>query len=451
MNASPVKVGDHVTLPLDSLAVGGETVGRHEGMAVFALFGCPGDTAEVEITEVARSFARGIVRRVVSPSPDRVETPCPHFGDCGGCQIQHISYQAQLRHKTAMVRDSLARIGGLTGVEVADAWGMENPWFYRNRAEYHAQMTSSGDVILGFSRHHTHEVIGLTECRLQHPLSERIRQAVVQLMARVAQSPVERAALLGVETLVSFASGKGIATLVCDGRPPFVESLAQGLVEQVPALAGVLAARRRGRTPHRSPGEVIVGEEHIVEEIGSGRYRVSADSFFQSSPAQAARAVELVKQWSEVGEGEVVLDLYSGVGTFLLPLAQSARRAIGVEESAAAVRDANANLRRWRAHNVKLWERKVERILPRWADQGRKADVVILDPPRKGCGPVVLAHVARLQPRRIVLVSCHPATLARDLKNLSEHGYACRRLQPIDMFPQTWHIETVAVCEGAQA
>ena len=447
MSAPPVTTGDHITLPLDSLAVGGEAVGRHEGMAVFALFGCPGDTAEVEITDVSRSFARGIVREVITPSPDRVEPPCPHFGDCGGCQLQHISYEAQLRHKTALVRDSLERIGGITGLEVPDTLGAETPWRYRNRAEYSAAVNEAGDIVLGFSRHHTHDVIDLRQCEIQHPLSERARLAAAELMTSVAQGPAERAALLGIETLVSFATGKGLATIICDGRPPFVKQLALGLAEQLPHLAGVLAARRRGRSPHRSPSELVIGNDHILEEIGGGRCRVSADSFFQSNPPQAARAVQLVQEWAGVGGGEVVMDLYCGVGTFLLPLAPTARRAVGVEESRSAVADANANVRRKRLHNVKLYERKVQRILPSWVEQKRKADVVILDPPRKGCGPIVLAHVAKLRPRRIVLVSCQPATLARDLKTLSELGYPPTRLQPIDMFPQTWHIETVALCE----
>ena len=447
MSAPPVKTGDRITLPLDSLAVGGEAVGRHEGMAVFVLFGCPGDTAEVEITEVARTFARGTVREVITPSPDRVEPPCPHFGECGGCQLQHISYRAQLRHKAALVRDSLERIGGITDLEVPETLGAETPWFYRNRAEYTAAVSEAGDIVLGFFRHHTHDVIDLTQCNIQHPLSEQVRVAAAELMAGVAQSPAERAALLGLESLVSFATGKGVATIICEGRPPFVESLARGLPERVPDLSGVLAARRRGRSPHRSPSEVVSGNDCIVEEIGGERYRVSADSFFQSNPPQAARVVQLVREWAGVGEGEVVVDLYCGVGTFLLPLAPTARRAVGVEEGHSAVSDANANVRRRRLHNVKLYERKVQRILPNWVEQKRKADVIILDPPRKGCGPVVLAHVAKLQPRRIVLVSCHPATLARDLKTLSDLGYPPTRLQPIDMFPQTWHVEVVAVCE----
>jgi 23S rRNA (uracil1939-C5)-methyltransferase len=419
-------------------------------MAVFVMSGCPGDEAEVEITEVARRFARGVVRRVITPSPDRTAPQCPHFGECGGCQLQHISYAAQLSHKTAMVRDALSRIASLPAVEVGETWGMQEPWRYRGRADYHAEVGDSGELTIGFARHRSRQIVPLSECDVQHPLSERIRQALAKLMGRVAQSPSERAALLGVETLISFASGRGLVTLVCDGRPAFLRSAAEALMEQVHGVAGVLSARRRGRnSPHRSPSEPIVGEAEVVEELNGRGYRVSADSFFQSNPGQAARMVSLVQEWAQVGKGDVVYDLYSGVGTFLLPLAATAGLALGVEAQSSSVADAKANLRRWKLRNVRLYERNVERLLPRLVQRGKKADVIVLDPPRKGCGPVVCISVARLEPRRIVLVSCDPATLARDLKTLAEHGYRAQRVQPIDMFPQTWHVECVALCERA--
>ena len=448
MGDALLKVGDRVRLRLESLAAGGEAVGRHEGMAVFALWGCPGDLAEVEITEVARRFARGAVREVVSASSDRVEPPCPHFGECGGCQLQHISYQAQLRHKTALVREALARIGGMSGIDVQAAWGMEEPWRYRGRARYHGQVGQSGELALGFTRHHGHEIVAVKECGIQHPLSEKIRELLVTSMARVAQGARERAALLEVETLVSLASGRGLVTLVCEGRPPFVQSLAHALMEEAPDVAGVLVSRKRGRGAlHRAPAELIAGSAHVEEKLAGASYRVSADSFFQSNPAQAERVIGLVREWAEVSRKDVVLDLYTGVGTVLLPLAVGAKRAIGVEADASALSDARANVRAWGLGNVDLYERRAERLLPHLVDRGWRADVVVMDPPRKGCGRIVCAAVAKLQPRRIILISCDPATLARDLKSLAEQGYRVVRVQPVDMFPQTWHVEAVALCE----
>lgn len=345
------------------------------------------------------------------------------------------------------MRSSVARIGGLAKIEVPAAWGMDPPWEYRNRAEYRASLGADGRLILGFLRHHSHDVVPLTECQLQHPFSERVRTVITEAMTRVGQTPAERAALLGVETLVSFTAGNGLVTLICEGRPPWVEALAAELQRELDEVAGVLFTRRRGRSAHRSPIELVLGESSITEQIGGRSYRVTADSFSQSNAAQAGRMTALVQEWAEVKPTDTVLDLYSGVGTFLLPLARQAKLAIGIEESRSATADAYANARRWRLRNVTLHERRVERLLPRLIERKQAADIMVLDPPRKGCGPIVIAQAVQLRPRRVILVSCHPATLARDLKDLASHGYQCRRLQPVDMFPQTWHVETVAVCE----
>jgi 23S rRNA (uracil1939-C5)-methyltransferase len=239
---------------------------------------------------------------------------------------------------------------------------------------------------------------------------------------------------------------------VCDGRPPFLRLLAEAVMGEVPEIAGVLASRKRGRgSRHRSPSEVIAGSAPLVEKLAGGDYRISADSFFQGNPVQTERVIGLVRDWAQVGRGDVVLDVYTGVGTFLLPLARSAKRAIGVEADASSLSDARANARRWRLGNVDLYERKAERLLSHMAEEGWRADVIVMNPPRKGCGPIVCASAAKLRPKRIILISCHPATLARDLKSLAEFGYVCRRVQPVDMFPQTWHVEAVALCERQQA
>jgi 23S rRNA (uracil1939-C5)-methyltransferase len=450
MNHTSPTPGDRLRLHLDSLASGGEAVGRHEGLAVFARGGCPGDDAVVELTEVTPRFARGLVVEVLTPSPERVEPPCGYSRDCGGCQWQHLAYPAQLRHKTALLRDALARIAGLPNVAIAETWGMEDPWHYRNRAEYHAEVDPSGHLVLGFLRHHTHEVIPVDRCQLQHPLSERVRAATVELMARLAQSPTERALLYKLDTFVSVAQNQVLATLVCQGRPEFLPSLAQALKEQVPEVAGVLSARSRGpRVMHRSPAEVVLGRSRLVEKLDDHEYHVSADFFFQVNPVQAARTVAVVQEWAGLRKGESVVDAYCGVGTFLLPLAESDGPALGIESDESALNDARLNAQLWHLRNVHLQRGKVESVLPNMAREGGRCDVLVLDPPRKGCGPIVSVAATRLRPRRILLISCDPATLARDLKTLAAHGYPPKRIQPIDMFPHTWHVEAVAVCERA--
>ena len=470
---NPLQPGDRITLHLDSLAAGGEAVGRHEGMAVFVMWGCPGDEAEVEITEVSDRFARAVVTNVIAPSPDRVPASCPHFGYCGGCHLQHISYPAELRHKTQIVRDAVSRIAGLADVQIADTWGMDDPWRYRNRVDYHAgpagpvaqasSVSTSGPVAqasrrcesdafyLGFTRIHSHDIFPLRECPLQHPISERVRIALLDLVhscsGTSASKPQDIASLLDVEVLVSFDSGEAIVTLVCDGRPAFLQPLAEALMQQVPGVIGVGAARARGRlAPHRSPSASLLGKAHLTEHLGEYAYRVSPDAFFQVNPSQAARMLGLVKEWALADRVDGLLDLYSGVGTFLLPLARRARHAVAIEENEAALADARASARQWGLSRVRFYGGKVERVLPRLAQRGWRTDVIVIDPPRRGAGPAVCTAAARLKPRRIILVSCHPATLARDLKSLAAHRYAPRRIQPIDMFPQTHHVEAVCLC-----
>jgi 23S rRNA (uracil1939-C5)-methyltransferase len=447
MSESVVHVGDRVRLHLDSLAAGGEAVGRYGGMAVFARWGCPGDEAEVEITEVAARFARGAVVEVVTPSPDRVTPPCGEAGNCGGCQLQHIAYPAQLHYKAAIIRDTLTRIGGFEGIEIGGMWGMDDPWHYRNRAEYHARLDESGGLVLGFLRHRSHEVVPGDACRLNHPLVERLREATERAMARVAQSPEERADFLRLDAFVSVAREEALPTFVCRGRPPYLAALAEAVAEGVPEVIGVAAARSRGPTiAHRSPAEKLLGKSRLIEYLGEGGYQVSPDSFFQVNPAQATRLLALVEEWAGVTREDTIIYAYCGVGAFLLPLARRSGPAVGLESDDAAITDARLNIAHWRLRNVRLQRGKVETVLPRLAREGARADVIVLDPPRRGAGPVAATAAARLAPKRIILVSCDAATMARDLKTLAEHGYPPRRVQPIDMFPHTAHIEAVALC-----
>ncbi len=448
MTETPLAVGDRIQLHLDSLAAGGEAVGRHEGRAVFVMWGCPGDDALVEVTEVAPRFARAKLVELIAPSPDRVRPPCASYQDCGGCQLEYIAYPAQLRHKTAMVRDAVARIGRLPNVPIAETVGMEEPWHYRNRVEYHAGLDESGRVFLGFLRYHTHDVIPANGCHVQHPLSERVQQLVSDLVNRFAPRVEERGRLYRVEVFVSFALQQALVTLICDGRPAFVPLVAQALMEEGEGIAGVLAARSRGRTTaHRSPSEVIQGKSRLTERLGEYEYHVSADSFFQVNPVQATRLLALVQEWAAVGRQESIIDAYCGVGTFLLPLASQGGPALGIESDESSLNDARLNATTWHLREVHLQRGKVEKVLPEMVHEGGRCDVLVLDPPRRGCGPLVSVAATRLRPHRLLLISCDPATLARDLKTLSEHGYAPTRLQPIDMFPHTWHVETVALCE----
>ena len=210
-----------------------------------------------------------------------------------------MAYDVQLRHKTEMVREAVARIGGLSRVKIGDTWGMEEPWHYRNRAEYHADLDASGRLVLGFLKHHSHDVVPADRCQVQHPLAERIREVTAGLVNRVAQSPEERSQLYRVEVFVSFAQQQALVTFVGQGRPGFVPLVGEELRQQVPQVAGVLLSRARGRTlPHRSPAQVVLGKSRLTEKLGDYEYLVSADSFFQVNPSQATRMLSLVQEWA---------------------------------------------------------------------------------------------------------------------------------------------------------
>ena len=267
-------------------------------------------------------------------------------------------------------------------------------------------------------------------------------------MGRLAQSPTERAQLFRLDSFVSLARNQALPTLICEGVPPFLTGIAEELMARLPEVVGVAAARSRGRTTmHRSPSGSVRGKSRLVETLGEYEYHVSADSFFQVNPAQATRMLALVEEWAQMGKHDSVIDAYCGVGTFLLPLARGGGPALGIEAEDAALADARLNAEVWHLRNADIERGKVERVLPGMVREGAHCDVVVLDPPRKGAGPIVVTAATRLRPKRILLISCHPATLARDLKTLAEYGYVARRIQPIDMFPHTWHVEAVALCE----
>ncbi|NIM05580.1 MAG: 23S rRNA (uracil(1939)-C(5))-methyltransferase RlmD [Armatimonadetes bacterium] len=442
-----MKVGDKVSLRVDSLAAGGDFIGRTGPFAVFVSGSAPGEIAKVEITEVSKTYARGRLVSVEHPSPDRIQARCPHFGECGGCDLQHIYYPAQLAQKALLVKETLRRIGGISEVEVSPAPGMEEPWAYRNKAEYFAGRDAEGRVFLGFLQRNSHQVVPISGCAVQHPLNEKVRRSVSELMNLHAQGAREKDSLVKVISRVSFAAERACVTLVTMGRHPFVETLADALMEEIPEVSGVCCSQTRSRRAVRhSPAEIVAGSPYLVENIKEWSFRISPDSFFQVNPRQTAVLTEVVGRFAGVGEEDILIEGYSGVGTLLIPLAATARMATGIEESESALSDANANVRRNHLENTRIYKGKVENILPRFAARKWHSGAVVLDPPRRGCGKAVVAAAAKLGPRSLVFVSCDPATLARDLQFVASVGYATKAVQLVDMFPHTSHIEAVAHC-----
>jgi len=402
-----------IVLRLTDLAYGGDAVGRHEGRAVFVPLGLPGETVRAEITEERPRFARARLVEVLVPSEDRVEPACPLFGRCGGCQLQHASYQSQLEHKRRTLQSLLARIGKVQNPLVHPTQPMDNPWRYRN----HVQLSVTTDGRLGFLALRSNDIVPVERCPLVHPMIAALWQQVAD---RVDLSHLNRVVLRA-----GTVTGERLIVLEGPGPVTLPDMSA-------PRVSWVHRTARRNI--------VLSGDDHFTERLGRLRLRISSDSFFQVSTQQADHLLVVVSDLAAITRGETLLDAYCGVGTFALSLGRNAARVIGIEESPSAIADAQAN--NILGDRAEFLEGRVEEVLP---GIGGPLDVAVLDPPRVGCAGRALKALASRQPKRIVYVSCDPATLARDLARLAELGYDLVLTQPVDMFPQTYHVETVSL------
>jgi len=447
----PLASGQMVTLTVEDLGHSGEGVGRWEGFTVFVPGGVPGDQVEVRITEVKKNYARAALRQVAVPSPHRVAARCPAVGECGGCPLQVIAYPEQLRLKRQQVVEALRRLGKLEEVPVHPTLGMDDPWEYRNKAQFPVGFRG-GRVIAGFFAPGTHRIVDIDQCHIQHPLGNEIMRTVKELAQRY-QIPIydevrHQGILRHVLVRVGRHTGEAMAVLVTNGPAfPHGRRLAADLMERVPAVVSVVENINPERTNVVLGREnrVLAGRDHILDRIGDLVFAISPVSFFQVNPAQTEVLYGKALEYAGLTGAETVLDVYCGIGTISLFLARQAREVIGIEVVPEAIDDARENARRNGIGNARFICGDAAETMPELARKGIRADVIVVDPPRKGCDRPVLEAMAQMGPRRIVYVSCNPASLARDLGILQELGYRTVEVQPVDMFPHTAHVECVAL------
>ncbi len=382
---------ERVTVQLDDIAFEGGALAHDGPRIVFAEYGIPGETVSVELLRSRAGVAMGRVVEVLKSSPDRVDAPCPYFGACGGCQWQHITYPRQLTFKEHIVREQLRRIGRFINPPVSPAVAAENPWGYRN----HLRFTAKRRGEVGFVQRGSHRFLRVDHCLIA---DDHVNDALPGLQGKCG----------GMHQL-TFRVGVNTDEMLVHPDLKAIE----------PSIES--------------------GQRFYHEEILGRRFRISGASFFQTNTAQTERLVGLVRDGLDLGENETLVDAYAGVGTFAVILAPLVHRVVAIEESAAAVDDAMVNIAGM--PNIQYYKGKVEELLPQISEP---ADVLILDPPRQGCDAKALEAVIQMAPNRIAYVSCDPSTLARDLRILVDGGFELREVTPVDMFPQTHHIECVA-------
>lgn len=443
---------DLVTVKIEDMSHDGEGVGKLEGFPLFVKDTVIGDVAEVKILKLKKNYGYARLTELKEPSPDRVEPPCPLSRRCGGCQLQAMSYEKQLEFKRNKVQNHLSRIGGLTDVVVLPVIGMESPWRYRNKAQIPVGYDREGRLISGFYAGRTHAIIDQEDCLLGNEKNSRIMEIVKGFLKenKIAayQEESHKGLLRHVLIRTAAATGEVMVCLVINGKKfPQAEKLTEAL-KAVPGVTSISLNVNMERT------NVILGKEqinlygpgYITDKIGEISYRISPQSFFQVNPAQTRILYETALEYAQLTGSEQVWDLYCGTGTISLFLAQKAAFVRGVEIVPAAVENARDNAELNGIKNAEFFTGRAEEVLPRMVRENQaKADVIVVDPPRKGCEESLLETMVNMEPERIVYVSCDSATLARDLKYLSAKGYAVERVQPVDMFPMTVGVETVVL------
>lgn len=442
--------GNKYIIEITGLSHEGAGVGRLEGTAVFVAGALPGETVEVVLQKVKKKYVIGMLSQVLTPSTSRVEPLCPVYEACGGCQLQHLAYAKQLEAKTQRVGETLRRIGKLDHFILKPIQGMKKPWHYRNKAQLHAAYYQ-GKLRLGYFRPETWELVPIEDCYLLPPEFSLITKKLEELLNAYHIEPYQRQTRKGYLKHViikrSTATGELMLILVTNGNlESTLAKVGSQLLEEFSNIVSVYHSI--STNDHSNLGDdftLIQGKATIEEKLGNLTFSISAPAFFQVNVEQMQVLYDKAVAYADLQGTETVLDLYCGTGTISLFLAAKAKKVYGIEEVAMAVEDAKLNAKLNGIINAEFHTGKVETVLPALAEKGLVADVIVLDPPRQGCERQVLEVAAAMNPKRMVYVSCDPATLARDLGILQELGYKTVEVQPVDMFPQSGHVECVVL------
>ena len=430
---------------------GGVGIGKYEGFTVFVEGGLIQDKVKVIISKSKKNYAVGDIVEILEKSPFRVDRICSDdLKDCGGCQIQELDYNKQLELKTNEVKQVISRIGKLENVEIHETIGMQSPCRYRNKAQFPIQ-NINGSTAIGFYKKKSHDVIPTDMCVIQHDINDKIIKIIKTYIQAYNVSIYNETTHTGVlrhlVTKVGFTTNEVMVVLVANGTNlPHLNELASVLKENILGFKTLVLNVNKAKTNVilGKENKVIYGNGKINDYIGDLVFEISPLSFFQVNPVQTEVLYNKALEYAELKENDTVFDIYCGIGSISLFLAQKATKVYGIEIVEDAIKDAKINAKLNNLNNVEFYVGKAEEVVPKMYSEGKTANVVVVDPPRKGCDEKVLDTIVSMKPDRVVYVSCNPSTLARDLAYLDERGYKCVEIQPVDMFPHTMHVECCA-------
>ncbi len=445
----PLNKNDDIELRIDSLGSEGQGVGRYEGMAVFVPFALPNELVKAHIIKVAKNYAVGKLIKVIEPSKVRREPRCSSFTRCGGCNLMHMDYAAQLEYKRDLVENAFARIAKIEGVHVENTIGMDEPYHYRNKAAFPFAMVD-GRMCFGFFAPRSHRLIPIDGCFIeQEPLYNAASAVHCWAEENDIQPYDEETGSGTIRHVVSriTTSGDIMAVIVTKGRPKKLNKLVDMLKERCEGIKSIILNRNDEDTNviFGRSYETLWGEDTLTENLCGFEFSVSAASFLQVNPVQTECLYAQVEAFLPEKDGFEAIDVYCGTGTISMILSKRAKHVTGIENIKPAVEDAARNAERNGAGNADFICADAAEALPELIEKGIRPDVIVIDPPRKGCDKAVLNAITGSAVQRVIYVSCDPATLARDVRILVDGGYSIQKVQPIDMFPQTAHVETVVL------
>lgn len=445
----PVEKNKTYEMTIDALGSNGEGIGRIDGFTIFVEGALPEEKVDVLVVKLKKRYGYGKLLKIIESSPYRVEPHCPVAKTCGGCQLQHFSYEGQLAYKAKKVKDDLERIGGLKNIGELTACGMENPWRYRNKAQFPVGVGKNGEVEIGFYAKRSHRIVDTPVCYLQDTVNDKITEVVREFMSELKISAYDEEKHKGlvrhILTRVGRNSGEIMVCLVVNGKHlPHSEVLVERL-RQISGVVSIVLNINKEQTNVILGKKTITlwGKSAIEDTLGGITFEISPLSFYQVNPVQTEVLYQKAVEMADLKGDETVLDLYCGIGTISLFFAKKVKNVFGVEIVPEAIEDARKNAEKNGITNASFEVGAAEEVIPRlFHEQGIAADVIVVDPPRKGCDQGLLDTITSISPTKLVYVSCNPATLARDVAVLCEKGFRVKDVQVVDQFPMTVHVET---------